>query len=196
MIVYSLPSLVVFRQVLWLLRRETILTNKPVLIFFLKYWPLKGLYFPHVCTKAGFQRRGQLISDWILPLTQRWMICNPKEHLPFLGEGPALLNCSCHHTEQVQGPVRLSVNMSSQLLELFSPRASRTHILCIYQHFVSKPKYNPSYTLFIRDSPMPRLGKKQWGIVGVLSLWAMQRIYCFFLHSWHWWVRGKRYPSS
>lgn len=77
------------------------------------------------------------------------MIYNPNEHLPFLGEGPALLSHSCHHTVCVQGLVRLSVNMNSQLLEGFFPRASRTHILCTYQHFIFKAKYNLSYPLFI-----------------------------------------------
>lgn len=85
MIVYSLSHLVVFRQALWLWRKETILTNKPIfLTFFLKYWPLKGLYFPDVCTKAGFQRTEQVICDWVLPLTWRGVICNPNECLLFL----------------------------------------------------------------------------------------------------------------
>lgn len=129
MVVYSLPHLVVFRQGLWLWRKETILTNKPIfLMFFLKYWPLKGLYFPDVWTKAGIQRREQLICDWVLPPTWRGVICNPNECLLF-----------CHCTGHVQGLLGFSVSMSSQLLGLFLSRASRTCILCIHSSSFPNP---------------------------------------------------------
>lgn len=178
MIVYSLPHLVVFRQALWLWRKETILTNKPIfLMFFLKYWPLKGLYFPGVCTKAGFQRREQLICDWLLPLTWRGVICNPNKCLLF----PSL------HRACV-GSCQASC-MNSQLLELFLSRTSRTRILCINQHFISKPQYN--LCPFASGQPMPRLCKKLWGVFGVQSLWDVKKIFYFLLHSWHWWVRKK-----
>lgn len=105
MIVYSLPYLVVFRQALCLWRKETILTNKPIfLMFFLKYWPLKGLYFPDVCTRAGFQRREQLICDWVLPLSWRGVICNPNEHLLFLSLHRACVG-SCKASCEYEQPV-------------------------------------------------------------------------------------------
>lgn len=167
MVVYSLPHLVVFRQALWLWRKETILTNKPIfLMFFLRYWPLKGHYFPDVCTKAGFQRREQLICDWVAPLTWRGVICNPNELLLFL----SLLRACV-------GSAKASCEYE-QLLELFLPRASRTCILCIHQHLMSKPQYNLSP--FASGQPMPRLCKKQWGGFGVLSLWDVKKRHFIF----------------
>lgn len=78
MIVYSLPRLIVFRQVLRLLRRETLLTNKPVFLLFLKYCPLKGLHYPDVRRKSVFSQE-RAVRFWLnAPLIRRWSVCNPK----------------------------------------------------------------------------------------------------------------------
>lgn len=171
MIVYSLPQLVVFRQVLRRSRRETILTNKPLfLLFFLKHWPLEGLYFPDVCTEAGFQRGERLISDGMLPRSRRWMTCNPNAHPPFLGEAPALPSRSCHRTVHVQGPVRLSVNMNSRFLELFYSQGFQDAHFGYPPALSFQTQVQPPFPRFHQDSPRPRLCRRQWGIVGLLPL--------------------------
>lgn len=147
--------LVVFRQVLQLLRRETLQTNKPVfLLFILKYWPLKGFCFPDMHSKAGSSEEGA-VCLWLNALILRNNICHSGGRTgsaePFMWSHSA---CA--------GFVRLAVKKNSkstspwgfQVTHSVNPRA-----LCF-------PAQVQSLLLpFLQGRLMPR---KQWGVVTVL----------------------------